>query len=62
MTNTPGQHVWSEWKFSDGLTLTCCNLCGIVRRADDKNKPCRGKVKVELRASDILRQVNDHAF
>lgn len=29
--------------------LVCCRDCGIVRRADDNNKPCRGKVKVTLR-------------
>jgi hypothetical protein len=26
-----------------------CVDCGFLRRADDKNKPCKGKVKVELR-------------
>lgn len=33
--------------------LDCCKLCGIVRRADDKNKPCPGKVRVELRENRI---------
>ena len=35
------EHEWFEWR-----GLTCCKKCGIVRRADDKNKPCKGVVKV----------------
>jgi hypothetical protein len=31
------------------FNLVCCRDCGIVRRADDKNKRCRGVVKVGLR-------------
>jgi hypothetical protein len=41
-------HDWADWVFS-GMTLVCCNKCGIVRRADDQNKPCKGVVKVSLR-------------
>lgn len=26
-----------------------CSQCGIVRRADGQNKPCRGKVRVTAR-------------
>lgn len=29
--------------------LICCKQCGIVRRADDKNKPCPGPVRLGLR-------------
>jgi hypothetical protein len=36
-----GAHVWFE---KDDLT-SCCR-CGIVRRADGKNKPCRGAAKL----------------
>lgn len=28
----------------------CCSRCGIVRRRDGQNKPCRGRVRVALRA------------
>ncbi len=38
-----GHHWISAFK------LTCCRDCGIVRRADDQNKPCRGVVRVGLR-------------
>src|SRR6185437_9620991 len=31
--------------------LTCCRDCGIVRRADDMNSPCKGVVHVGPRAS-----------
>ena len=41
-------HDWAEWKLQS-MTMICCNKCGIIRREDDNNKPCRGKVKVELR-------------
>jgi hypothetical protein len=43
---TSNGHHWIE-----AFGLTCCRDCGIVRRADDKNKPCRGVVKVGLRAN-----------
>lgn len=33
--------------------LTCCKSCGIVKRADGRNKPCPGKVRVELRENRI---------
>lgn len=32
------------------FNLVCCRDCGIVRRADDKNSPCKGIVTVELRS------------
>lgn len=38
-------HHWVE-----RFNLVCCRDCGIVRRADDNNKPCKGVVTVELRA------------
>lgn len=37
-------HLWHE-RFG----LTCCKRCGIVRRADDQNKPCPGPVRLGLR-------------
>jgi hypothetical protein len=37
-------HHWIE-----RFNLVCCRDCGIVRRADDTNKPCRGVVKVVMR-------------
>lgn len=43
-------HEWAKWEFTS-MTLVCCNICGIVRRADDKNRPCKGKVKVGLRTA-----------
>lgn len=30
--------------------LTTCKLCGIVKRADGENKPCPGRVRIELRS------------
>lgn len=34
-------HDWHE-----RFNLTCCKVCGIVRRADGKNKPCRGPMRL----------------
>lgn len=34
-------HQWWIWH-----GFECCAICGIVRRADRKNKPCRGPVKI----------------
>lgn len=28
----------------------CCTRCGVIRRLDGQNKPCRGRVRVALRA------------
>jgi rubrerythrin len=36
----PSQLLYDVWM---------CKHCGILKRADDKNKPCRGPVKVTLR-------------
>lgn len=48
ITQAVETHVWH-----DRFDLTCCKACGIVRRADRQNKPCRGVVKVALRATAI---------
>jgi len=29
----------------------CCLDCGIMRRVDGQNKPCKGPVKLELRGA-----------
>lgn len=39
----PGEHQW----FTYGrLNWECCRVCGIVRRKDGKNSPCKGPVAV----------------
>lgn len=43
---SPAQHEWIEWMNG----VVACKLCGFVRRRDGKNKPCRGAVRVALRA------------
>ena len=42
-------HVWAEWVFTS-RTMICCNKCGLIRRADGTSNPCKGVVKVALRA------------
>ena len=42
----PGDHIWI-----DRFGLTCCETCGIVQRADGKNKPCKGTVRVGPRVA-----------
>jgi len=39
--NFVAAHEWHE-RFG----LTCCRVCGIVQRADGKNKPCKGPMKL----------------
>lgn len=41
-----GDHAW--FKFKDD-PFDSCAKCGVVRRKDDKNHPCPGKVKITLR-------------
>lgn len=45
------EHMWSDYshRWHARLGLECCSECGIVRRADDKNGPCRGPIRVTLR-------------
>lgn len=39
-----------QWFWPKGIRWECCKVCGIVRRADDKNGPCKGPVKIGPRA------------
>lgn len=39
-------HVWIK---ADWIKYVCCRKCGIIRRADDKNKQCPGVVGISLR-------------
>ncbi len=45
-------HEW--FQFSN---LVACRACGVVRRADDKNSPCKGPVRVALRDTDAAPAV-----
>lgn len=38
-----------RWFHFGGFPTLSCRDCGMTRRADDKNSPCCGKVRVELR-------------
>lgn len=40
-------HKWFYFKHD---TFQSCVNCGIIRRKDDKNMPCKGKVKISLRS------------
>ena len=39
-------HKWGPLKIGARSDLEACSDCGIVRRADDKNAPCKGPVKL----------------
>ncbi len=41
-----GGHDWFVPKF---IGYECCRKCGMVKRTDGKNKPCRGRVVLSLR-------------
>lgn len=54
----PGEHHWltavernARWPSSNQSPWVTCLWCGVVRRADGKNKPCRGIVRIELRSA-----------
>lgn len=38
-----------DWFIYEPKGWECCRNCGIVRRLDGKNNPCKGAVKVGLR-------------
>lgn len=46
-------HHWIVYsgRSSGSSAIQCCRDCGIVRRADDKNNPCKGVVKVVTRSA-----------
>lgn len=41
-----GAHDWFTPNF---IGYECCRACGIIKRADGKNKPCKGPVGVRPR-------------
>ena len=43
----PGYHCW--FQFDLARPWESCVLCGKVRRADDRNPPCKGVVTIGLR-------------
>lgn len=56
-----GKH---NWFMPASITLLCCRKCGIVRRQDDLNSPCRGHVVLSLRdeyteASDSVIETSE---
>lgn len=46
LTPEPGVHLWMQ-REQDRYQF--CRWCGFIRRADDKNKPCPGIVRIGLR-------------
>ncbi len=55
-------HMWCDyshaWEHVAVVGHECCKDCGIVRRADDKNGPCRGPMK--LRPMEKSWPVSSH--
>lgn len=41
------EHKWMPFK-----QWMACSTCGIIQRADKKNKPCKGVVKITTREED----------
>lgn len=41
---TSNGHHWLRWR-----QFVCCRDCGIIKRQDDNNKPCRGKIGIGFR-------------
>ena len=41
------EHKWTtqedRFKMNDGTTIVFCDVCGVTKRRDGKNKPCSGK-------------------
>lgn len=38
-----------DWFTPDSIAYECCRKCGVVRRRDNQNNPCRGRVVLSLR-------------
>ena len=52
-----GLHSWIK-KYGHWV----CSKCGFVRRADGKNKPCPGVVKITTRVKAVVRKVSRGKF
>jgi hypothetical protein len=57
-TDSGGTHDWFQ---ADKLPFVSCRKCGIVRRADGQNKPCKGVVTVGPRGTDSGRMEHGDA-
>ena len=51
------RHRWIPKDYGAGLSWPVCRNCGVVRRADKKNKPCNGPAKIDVRAEKNDRPV-----
>jgi len=52
VVNEEQKHDWwlREWSYSHpGSQIYVCRKCGVIRRADGENKPCKGIVRIGLR-------------
>ena len=47
VTEVDGGHVWGN--VTSLIPGECCRICGVMRRRDRQNKPCKGPVEVTLR-------------
>lgn len=52
----PGEHYWlspeqvaERWPSLQAHGFVSCLWCGVVKRRDGKDKPCKGIIKVTLR-------------
>lgn len=48
VTEVDNGHVWGHVN-SSTIPGECCRICGMMRRRDRKNGPCRGAVQIGLR-------------
>ncbi len=46
-----GEHKWTRMA---GFEHEFCKVCTMVRRADDRNKPCRGPARLSLRSEQHI--------
>lgn len=48
LTDEQREHKWVR---REVLRMTCCSLCGVVKRTDGMNGPCRGPAYPALRSA-----------
>jgi len=58
----PAESNGHIWMVSERYSWEFCEHCGIVRRADDKNKLCKGKVGISLRELPPIQPTEDPFF
>ena len=47
-------HIWIKHRMFKDKGWITCKKCGIIKKKDGKNKPCRGQVRITTRSEPSI--------